>query len=117
MYTFSRKPGSKETYLTKISTDTTSLDTTEDKETITSAELPSYYDQDTLMDGKLLEHNPPLTTDATGKFVGHYISIYVTLKQHDKLAKKVQGKTGDKHFDLNLISVYHPCTKTGSEDV
>ena len=41
----------------------------------------------------------------------------MTLKIQDRLGKQVQGKTGDKHLDLTLILVYHPCTKTGSEDV
>ena len=60
---------------------------------------------------------PPLTTDATGEFAGRYISINVILKSYDKLGKQVRGKNGPKHLALTLASVYHPCTKAGSEDV
>ncbi len=41
----------------------------------------------------------------------------MSLKSHNKLGKQVCGKKGDKHFALTLASVYHPCTKTGSEDI
>ena len=33
------------------------------------------------------------------------------------MGKQVCGKKGDKHLVLTLASVYHPCTKTGSEDI
>jgi exonuclease III len=41
----------------------------------------------------------------------------VSLKSYDKLGKQVSGKKGDKHLALTLASVYHPCTKTGTEDI
>jgi hypothetical protein len=33
------------------------------------------------------------------------------------MGKQVHGKKGNKHLALTLASVYHPCTKTGSEDI
>jgi len=33
------------------------------------------------------------------------------------MGKQVHGKKGDKHLALTLASVYHPCTKTGSEEL
>ncbi len=41
----------------------------------------------------------------------------MSLKSYDKLGKQVCGKKGDKHLALTLASVYHPCTKTGLEDI
>ena len=60
---------------------------------------------------------PLMTTDAAGKFAGHYISINVILNSRDRMGKHVRGKKGDKHLALTLASVYHPCTKTGSEEL
>jgi hypothetical protein len=58
-----------------------------------------------------------MTTDAAGKFAGRYISINVILNSRDRILKQVHGKKGDKHLALTLASVYHPCTKTGSEEL
>ena len=33
------------------------------------------------------------------------------------MGKQVHGKKGDKHLALTLASVYHLCTKTGSEEI
>ncbi len=33
------------------------------------------------------------------------------------MGKQVRGKKGNKHLAITLASVYHPCTKTGAEDV
>jgi hypothetical protein len=33
------------------------------------------------------------------------------------MGKQVHGKKGNKHLALTLASVYHPCTKTGLEDI
>jgi hypothetical protein len=41
----------------------------------------------------------------------------VSLKSYDKLGKQVRGKKGNTHLALTLASVYHLCTKTGSEDI
>jgi hypothetical protein len=60
---------------------------------------------------------PPMTTDAVGKFAGRYISINVILKSYDRMGKQVRRKKGNKHLALTLASVYHPCTKTGSEEI
>ena len=60
---------------------------------------------------------PPLTTDATSEFAGRYISIIITPNSHDRLGKQVRGKKGSKHLALTLASVYHPCTKTGADDI
>jgi hypothetical protein len=62
-------------------------------------------------------NRPLLTTDMAGKFAGWYISINMTLKSYDRMGKQVRGKKGDKHLALTLASVYHPCIKTGSEDI
>ena len=58
-----------------------------------------------------------MTTDAAGEFAGRYISINVILNSRDKMGKQVHGKKGDKHLAFTLASVYHPCTKTGSEEL
>ena len=60
---------------------------------------------------------PPLTTDATSEFAGRYININITLNSYDRLGKQVRGKKGSKHLSLTLASVYHPCTKTGADDI
>ncbi len=60
---------------------------------------------------------PLLTTDATGEFAGRYISINITLNSYDRMGKHVCGKKGSKHLALTLASVYHPCTKTGADDI
>ncbi len=46
-----------------------------------------------------------------------YISINVILNSRDRMGKQVRGKKGDKHLALTLASVFHPCTKTGSEEL
>ena len=33
------------------------------------------------------------------------------------MGKHVRGKKGSKHLALTLASVYHPCTKTGADDI
>jgi hypothetical protein len=58
-----------------------------------------------------------MTTDVAGEFAGWYISINITLKSYNRMGKQVRGKKVDKHLALTLASVYHPCTKTGSEDI
>ncbi len=58
-----------------------------------------------------------MTTDVAGKFAGQYISMNLTLRSYDRMGKQVRRKKGDKHLALTLASVYHPCTKTGSEDI
>jgi exonuclease III len=60
---------------------------------------------------------PPLTADAAGEFAGRYISINVIFKSYDRMGKQVRGKKENKHLAITLASVYHPCTKTGAEDV
>jgi exonuclease III len=73
---------------------------------------PQYY-----QGWKAAGARPPLTTDAAGEFAGCYISINVILKSYDRMGKQVRGKKGNKHLAITLASVYHPCTKTGAEDV
>jgi hypothetical protein len=58
-----------------------------------------------------------MTTEAAGEFAGCYISINLTLKSYNRMAKQVHRKKGNKHVALTLASVYHPCTKTGLEDI
>ncbi len=60
---------------------------------------------------------PPMTTDAAGEFAGRYISINVIFNSRNRMGKQVRGRKGDKHLALTLASVYHPCTKTGSEEL
>jgi hypothetical protein len=60
---------------------------------------------------------PPLTTDAAGEFVGRYISINVIFNSRDRMGKQVRRRKGDKHLALTLVSVYHPCTKTGLQEI
>ncbi len=73
---------------------------------------PQYYEG-----WKAAGATPPITTKATGEFLGRYISITIKLDSHDKQGKLVQGKKGDKSMTLLLASIYHPCTKTGSDDI
>jgi exonuclease III len=73
---------------------------------------PQYYEG-----WKAAGARPPLTTDATSEFAGRYISINITLNRYDRLGKQVRGKKGCKHLALTLASVYHPCTKTGANDI
>jgi exonuclease III len=73
---------------------------------------PRYYDG-----WKAAGAKPPLTTDATSEFAGRFISINITLKSFDRRKKQVRGKKGSKHLALALASVYHPCTKTGADEV
>jgi exonuclease III len=74
--------------------------------------LPRYY-----AGWKAAGARPPITTDATGKFAGRYISINVILNSRNRMGKQVRRKKGDKHLALTLASVYHLCTKTGSEEI
>jgi hypothetical protein len=97
----------------RSSTAAISSDTTEAKAITTSAGLPPRY----YAGWKAAGARPPITTDAAGKFAGRYISINVILNSHDRMGKQVSGKKGDKHLALTLASVYHPCTKTGSEEI
>jgi hypothetical protein len=73
---------------------------------------PRYYEG-----WKAAGTTPLITTDTTGEFLGRYISITVKLASHDKRGKLMRGKKGDKLMTLSLASIYHPCTKTGSDDV
>jgi hypothetical protein len=58
-----------------------------------------------------------MTTDVAGEFAGRYISINETPKSYNRMRKQVHGKKGNKHLALTLASVYHPCTKTGLEEI
>jgi exonuclease III len=73
---------------------------------------PRYYEG-----WKAAGATPPITTDARGEFSGRYFSITVKLDSHNKRGKLVQGKKGDKSMTLSLASIYHPCTKTGSDNI
>ncbi len=73
---------------------------------------PQYYEG-----WKAAGATPPITTNATGEFLGRYISITVKLDSHDKQGKRVQGNKEDKLMTLLLASIYHPCTKTGSDNI
>ena len=39
----------------------------------------------------------------------------IKLASNDRDGKKVQGKQGDKQLAITLVSIYHPCTKTGND--
>jgi hypothetical protein len=58
-----------------------------------------------------------MTTDAGGKFAGCYISINVILKSYNRMGKQFCRKKGNKYLALTFASVYHPCIKTGLEDI
>ena len=58
----------------------------------------------------------PITTDATGEFTGRFISLNIQLANNDHTGKQIRGKRDNHHLTLTLISVYHPCTKTGDDD-
>jgi hypothetical protein len=73
---------------------------------------PRYY-----AEWKDASARPLMRTDAARKFADQYISINMTLKSYNRMGKQVHGKKGNKHLALTLTSVYHPCTKTGSEDI
>ena len=73
---------------------------------------PRYYDG-----WKAAGAPPPITTDATGEFSGRYISLTIKLDSCDKRGKLVRGKNGAKSIILSLASIYHPCTKSGSDEV
>ena len=60
---------------------------------------------------------PPLTTDATDEFAGQYISINIILKSCDRMGKHVRRKKWNKHLAFTFATVYHPCTKTGSDGI
>ncbi len=66
---------------------------------------------------KAAEAQPPITTNANGKFAGRFISMNITLASNDRVGKQVQGKQGNKQLSLTLASVYHPCTKTGNNEM
>jgi exonuclease III len=74
--------------------------------------LPRYY-----MGWKAVGARPLITTDTTGKFACCYISINVILNSRNRIGKQVCGKKGDTHLAQSLASVYHLCTKTGSEEI
>ena len=74
--------------------------------------LPRYY-----AGWKAAGARPPITTDAASKLAGHCMSINVIHNSHDRMGKQDHGKKGDKHLALTLVSVYHPCNKTGSEGI
>ena len=59
---------------------------------------------------------PPITTDAKGEFAGRFISLNIKLANNDCTRKQIRGKQGHNHLALTLISVYHPCMKTGDDD-
>ncbi len=75
--------------------------------------LSSYYHEGWKATGA----RPPTTTDAKGEFVGRFISLNIKLASNDHLGKKVQGKQGDMQINLTLVSAYHPCTKTGDDEI
>jgi len=60
---------------------------------------------------------PPITTDATGEFAGRFISLNVKLESNDRAGKTIRGKQGHKQLTLTLVLVYHPCTKTGKDEL
>jgi exonuclease III len=60
---------------------------------------------------------PPITTDATGEFAGRFISLNIKLESNDRAGKAIRGKQGHKQLALTLVSVYHPCTKTGEDEL
>ena len=66
---------------------------------------------------KAARARPLITTDAAGEFARRHISINVILNSCSRMGKQVHGKKGDKHLALTLASVYHLCTKTGSEEI
>jgi hypothetical protein len=72
---------------------------------------PRYYDG-----WKAAGARPPITTNATGEFAGRFISLNIQLANNDATGKQIRGKRGHNHLALTLISVYHPCTKTGDDD-
>ena len=39
------------------------------------------------------------------------------LNSRNRIGKQVRGKKGDNHLAVTLAFVYHPCTKTGSEEI
>jgi hypothetical protein len=43
-------------------------------------------------------------------------SQYQTSKQRSSW-EKVRGKQGDMQLNLTLVSAYHPCTKTGDDEI
>ena len=73
---------------------------------------PRYYDG-----WKAAGARPPITTDTTGEFAGRFISLNIKLTSTDRTGKQIRGKKGAKHLALTLASVYHPCTKTGEDDI
>ena len=73
---------------------------------------PKYYDG-----WKAAGARPPITTDTTGEFAGRFISLNIKLTSTDRTGKQIRGKKGGKHLALTLVSVYHPCTKTGEDDI
>ena len=72
---------------------------------------PRYYDGWKAAGARL-----PITTDATGEFAGRFISLNVQLANNDPTGKQIRGARGHNHLALTLISVYHPCTKTGDDN-
>jgi exonuclease III len=73
---------------------------------------PHYYDG-----WKAAGARPPITTDAKGEFAGRFISLNIKLANNDRAGKQIRGKQGHNYLALTLISVYHPCTKTGDYDI
>jgi hypothetical protein len=45
---------------------------------------------------------PPITTNATGKFAGQFISINIALTSNNRLGKQIRGKQAHKKLALTL---------------
>ena len=51
------------------------------------------------------------------EFAGRFISLNIKLVSNNRAGKTIRGKQGHKHLALTLVSVYHPCTKTGEDEL
>ncbi len=60
---------------------------------------------------------PPITTDAMGEFAGRFISLNIKLASNNHAGKTIRGKQGHKQLAPTLVLVYHPCTKTGEDEL
>ena len=55
--------------------------------------------------------------DATGEFTGRFISLNIKLASNNRARKTIRGELGHKQLALTLVLVYHPCTKTGKDEL
>ena len=55
--------------------------------------------------------------DAMGEFTGRFIRLNIKLESNHRAGKAIRGKQGHKQLALTLVSVYHPCTKTGEDEL